>query len=85
VGLSTILITSPLAYLFTKMEYKVFEKATLIGDRQITMLQEMVQAISMIKLMASERFWFKRLKAIKEEEMSNALKIRLIQSCSQLV
>lgn len=49
------------------------------------MLQEMIQAISMIKLMASERFWFRRMKAVKEEEMSLDLKIKALQGLSSLV
>lgn len=84
-GLLTILITSPLAYFFTKLEYKMLQKGVIIADKQNSLLQEMVQAISMIKLMSSERFWYNRLRSIKEEEMHNSLKVQLISGLSSLI
>ncbi|OCF35103.1 ABC transporter ABCC.6 [Kwoniella heveanensis BCC8398] len=67
-GLLTLLITCPPAYLMARWEYKIYEKRLAIRDERVSLLQEAVQAISMIKMMATEKFWFKRISEVRRRE-----------------
>jgi ABC-type bacteriocin/lantibiotic exporter with double-glycine peptidase domain len=41
-------------------------------------MQEAIQAISMIKTMAAEKFWFTRIKTVRDKEFSKMTQARLI-------
>lgn len=79
-GLCTVLISAPVAYLLAKGQYKCCEKAAGIHDTHNGLLQEMIQAISMIKLTASERFWYKRVQAVKDEQLKNVFWEKMLES-----
>jgi ABC-type bacteriocin/lantibiotic exporter with double-glycine peptidase domain len=77
-GLSTLAITCPPAYFLTQWQYKIFEKRLTLKDEKITLMQEAIQAISMIKTMAAEKFWFTRIKTVRDKEFSKMTQARLI-------
>ncbi|KAK4686657.1 hypothetical protein P7C73_g3466, partial [Tremellales sp. Uapishka_1] len=77
-ALSSIAVTFPVAYFITRLQYKVFEKRLTVKDRKVSLMQEAIQAISMIKMMASERFWFKRIKKVRDEEYTKLIQARLL-------
>jgi hypothetical protein len=41
-------------------------------------MQEAVQAISMIKMMAAERFWFGRINEVRDREFKRLTQARLL-------
>ncbi|EIW71721.1 hypothetical protein TREMEDRAFT_67926 [Tremella mesenterica DSM 1558] len=84
-GLSTIVVTLPPAYLVTKYQYKVFEKRLEVKDEKITLMQEAIQAISMIKMMAAERWWFRRIKTVRDREFTRWIQARLLGFLSALL
>lgn len=84
-GLSTLAITLPPAYVVTKLQYKLFEKRLALSDEKLSLMQEAIQAISMIKMMAAERFWYKRIKEVREREFSKLMQARLLGTVSGLL
>jgi ABC-type bacteriocin/lantibiotic exporter with double-glycine peptidase domain len=84
-GLATLAVTLPPAYVVTKLQYKLFEKRLAISDEKLSLMQEAIQAISMIKMMAAERFWFKRVKEVREREFSKLIQARLLGTLSGLL
>lgn len=84
-GLSSMLLTVIPAYFATKFQYKLYEKRLEIRDKRVSMLQEAIQAISMIKMMAAERFWFNRLKTVRDEEFQRFIQARLIGAFSSFL
>jgi hypothetical protein len=48
-------------------------------------MQEAVQAISMIKMMATERFWYKRINKVRDQEFKYLIQARLIGFASGLL
>lgn len=77
-GLSTLLITSVPAYYMTQWEYKLFEKRLEIPDKKTGLMQEAIQSISLIKLMASERWWYARIKKVRDEEFKRLAQAKLL-------
>lgn len=84
-GLATLAITLPPAYVVTKLQYKLFEKRLALSDEKLSLMQEAIQAISMIKMMAAERFWYKRIKEVREREFSKLMQARLLGTVSGLL
>lgn len=79
------MITAPVAYFMSKLDFKLYEESTIIQDRHNVVMQEMVQAISMIRLMASEQFWFRRIKSVKDEQLNNMYKIQVVEKIASLI
>lgn len=52
------------------------------SDERVSLTQEALQMITMIKMMASERFWFNRLNNKRQEGFRLGLKARLISFLS---
>jgi ABC-type bacteriocin/lantibiotic exporter with double-glycine peptidase domain len=77
-GLSTLLITSVPAYFITQYQYKIFEKRLDVSDRKTKLMQEAIQAIGMIKMMAAERWWYRRIKTVRDEEFRRLVQARLL-------
>lgn len=77
-----MLLTGIPAYFITKIEYKIFEKRLEVKDEKISLMQEAVQAISMIKMMAAEKFWFKRIKDVRDREFAKVIQARLVGALS---
>ncbi|WVN87012.1 uncharacterized protein L203_102188 [Cryptococcus depauperatus CBS 7841] len=77
-GLSTLLLTCPPAYLLTKWEYVVFEQRLAVRDERVSLMQEAVQAISMIKMMATERFWYKRINSVRAREFKKLIQAQTL-------
>ena len=84
-GLATLILTCPPAYLITKLEYKLFEKRLSVKDEKITLMQEAIQAIPMIKMMAAEKFWFRRIKKVRDQEFTRLIQARLLGFISALL
>ena len=84
-GLATLILTLPPAYLVTKLQYKLFEKRLAISDEKLSLMQEAIQAISMIKMMAAERFWFTRIREVREREFRKLVHARLLGAISGLL
>lgn len=84
-GLSTLILTCPPAYLLTKWEYSVFEKRHAIRDERVSLMQEAVQAISMIKMMATERFWYRRINRVREREFKKLIQAQVLGYISGLL
>ncbi|WWC65637.1 uncharacterized protein I303_108257 [Kwoniella dejecticola CBS 10117] len=84
-GFATFIFTCPPAYFLTKWEYQVFEKRLAIRDERVSLMQEAIQAISMIKMMATERFWFKRISEVRKREFQKLTSATLIGFASSLL
>ncbi|KIR56525.1 ABC transporter ABCC.6 [Cryptococcus gattii Ru294] len=84
-GLSTLILTCPPAYLLTRWEYSVFEKRLAIRDERVSLMQEAVQAISMIKMMATERFWYRRINRVREREFKKLIQAQVLGYISGLL
>ncbi|WVQ75089.1 hypothetical protein IAR50_004698 [Cryptococcus sp. DSM 104548] len=84
-GLATLIITCPPAYLLTKWEYAIFEERLAVRDERVSLMQEAVQAISMIKMMATERFWYKRINKVREIEFKKLVQAQLLGYLSGLL
>ena len=84
-GMATLIITCPPAYLITKFQYNVFEKRLEVKDEKISLMQEAVQAISMIKMMAAEKFWFDRINEVRDREFKRLTQARLLGFASALL
>jgi hypothetical protein len=48
-------------------------------------MQEAVQAISMIKMMASERYWYGRINEVRDREFKRLIQARLLGALSGLL
>ncbi|WVR08252.1 hypothetical protein IAU60_005299 [Kwoniella sp. DSM 27419] len=79
-GLSTLLLTCPPSYFLTKLQYKLFRDGRAILDERIGLMQEMVQVITSIKMMATERLWFKRISDVQRRELRKAAQGQLLAS-----
>ena len=53
-----------------------------VSDEKIALMQEAVQAISMIKMMAGERFWYKRIKTVRDVQFKRMIQARLVGAMS---
>ncbi|TYJ54700.1 hypothetical protein B9479_004639 [Cryptococcus floricola] len=84
-GLATLIITCPPAYILTKWEYAIFEERLAVRDERVSLMQEAVQAISMIKMMATERFWYKRINRVREREFKKLVQAQLLGYLSGLL
>ena len=84
-GLATLAITCPPAYFIAKYQYKIFEKRLTINDERISLMQEAIQAISMIKMMAAERFWFDRINKVRNEKVKRLTQASLLGLASSLL
>jgi len=85
VGLSTLVLTFAPAYTLTKLEYKRFSAEVSIKDERISLMQEVTQAISMIKEMTLERYWFDRISKVRDREFDRLVQARLIRALSTLL
>lgn len=84
-GIASLLFTLPPTYLLSRWEYTLVNQELRLLDKRIGLMQEMVQAIQMIKMMASERFWFKRVQGVRDAEYEKFYKARLINFSSALI
>jgi len=84
-GLATIVITFPPAYILTKLEYKCFEQQLQIKDEKISLMQEAIQAISMIKMMAAEKFWYNRINKVRDRQFQKTIQANLLGTFSGLL
>lgn len=73
------------AYYITQLEYKLYEKRLEVKDEKISLMQEAIQAISMIKMMAAERFWFRRIKTVRDREFKRMIQARTLGIISGLL
>ncbi len=84
-GLATLAITFPPAYFITRLQYRIFEKRLAVKGEKISLMQEAVQAISMIKMLATERFWYKRVNEVRDREFKRLIQARLLGAVSGLL
>ena len=55
-------------FFLTRLDYRIRTKIAATCDNRMSLMQEAIQAIAMIKMMATEVFWYRRISAIKERE-----------------
>lgn len=67
------------------MEYRIFEKRLTVKDEKISLMQEAVQAISMIKMMATEKYWYGRINEVRDREFKRLIQARLLGALSGLL
>jgi ABC-type bacteriocin/lantibiotic exporter with double-glycine peptidase domain len=70
------------AYFLTRLEYTLFEKELQVKDEKVSLLQETIQAISMIKMMATERYWYGRVSSVRDREYAILIRARLVGAIS---
>lgn len=75
----------PPAYFFTRIQFKLYEKRLKISDKKSSLMQEAIQAIQMIKMMAAEKYWFDRIKDVREEEFRQAIKAQMVGFVSSIL
>jgi ABC-type bacteriocin/lantibiotic exporter with double-glycine peptidase domain len=56
-----------------------------VGDKRVSLLQEAIQTMSMIKMTASEAFWYRRLDLVRQEEFRLQFRARLLSTASGLL
>lgn len=54
-------------------------------DKRVSLVQEAIQTISMIKMTASEAFWYGRLDGFRQKEFWLQLKARLVSTVTGLL
>ncbi|WRT69478.1 uncharacterized protein IL334_006464 [Kwoniella shivajii] len=84
-GFATLIFTCPPAYFLTKKEYEVFEKRLAIRDERVGLMQEAIQAILMIKMMATEKFWFRRISEVRKREFKKLVLAQMLGYASSLL
>ncbi|WWC93054.1 uncharacterized protein L201_008018 [Kwoniella dendrophila CBS 6074] len=84
-GFATLIFTCPPAYFLTKWEYQIYEKRLTIRDERVSLMQEGIQAISMIKMMATEKFWYRRISAVRKREFNKMVLAQLMGYLSSLL
>lgn len=84
-GLATLFLTLTPAFIITRAEYKIFEKRLSVKDEKTTLMQEAIQAISMIKLMAAERFWYKRINETRSHEFRRLKQAKMLGFVSSML
>jgi ABC-type bacteriocin/lantibiotic exporter with double-glycine peptidase domain len=84
-GLATLIVAFGPAYYITQLEYKLYEQRLEVKDEKISLMQEAIQAISMIKMMAAERFWFRRIKTVRDREFKRMIQARMLGFISGLL
>ncbi|ORX37959.1 P-loop containing nucleoside triphosphate hydrolase protein [Kockovaella imperatae] len=77
-GLLTLLLTYPPAYFLTKLQYRIYETQLEIKDEKVSLMQEAIQAISMIKMTATEIVWYRRIMSVREREIAKITQARLV-------
>lgn len=80
-----LLVCSIPAYCLTKLEYRILQRITEAKDKRVTLMQEAIQAILMIKLMAAEHFWYKRIQVPRNEQFKQMTQARLVGALSGLL
>lgn len=84
-GLLMSLVIYPPAYVLSRWQYRVFQAFVAVGDKRVSLLQEAIQTISMIKMTASEVFWYGRLDVVRQEAFRLQLRSRLLSTASGLL
>jgi hypothetical protein len=84
-GVTLSLLIYPPAYLLSQWQYRIFKAFVAVGDKRVSILQGALQTISMIKMTASEAFWYKRMDRVRQEEFRLQLKSRLVSTASGLL
>ena len=84
-GVTLSLLIYPPAYILSQWQYQIFKAFVAVGDKRVSLLQEAIQTMSMIKMTASEAFWYKRLDKVRQEEFRLQLRSRLVSTASGLL
>jgi ABC-type bacteriocin/lantibiotic exporter with double-glycine peptidase domain len=84
-GVTLSLLIYPPAYILSRWQYRIFKAFVAVGDKRVSLLQEAIQTMSMIKMTASEAFWYKRLDKVRQEEFRLQLRSRLVSTASGLL
>jgi ABC-type bacteriocin/lantibiotic exporter with double-glycine peptidase domain len=75
----------PPAYLLSKWQYRMYKKKVVLADKRVSLVQEAIQTISMIKMTASEGFWYNRLDGFRQQEYWLQLKARIVGAATGLL
>ena len=60
-------------------------KVRAVMDERMSLMEEAIQAISMIKMMAAEAFWHRRIMTIRNREFSMQFKLKLLSLVTGLL
>ena len=70
IGLSVIIISSPVSGLVMKWTYKVFKKTKILRDKRIQYTNEALQGIRIIKYMSWEPQFLNKIQMARESELA---------------
>ncbi|KAL7420090.1 hypothetical protein Q5752_005055 [Cryptotrichosporon argae] len=84
-GLATVALIYPLAYLLSRWQYRLSDKQLALSDKKLGLMQEAIQAISMIKMMAAEWFWYRRISDVRNEQFRYDIYARALGTCAALL
>lgn len=84
-GFPALIFTAIPTYFISEKQYSLNRQRRAKADEIVSSLQEAIQAISMIKMMAPEAFWYRRIRQTKKEEMKLFLKAALWSNLSNFL
>jgi ABC-type multidrug transport system fused ATPase/permease subunit len=73
IGLSVIVISSPISGLVMKWTYKIFKKTKILRDKRIQYTNEALQGIRIIKYMSWESQFLKKIRMARESELASRI------------
>lgn len=62
----------------------MFAKQLKFSDQNIGLMQELIQAIQMAKITVTERFWYRRVKTVKDTETKRLVQAKAFSFISAL-
>jgi hypothetical protein len=69
----------------TRRDFRIRTKLLATRDERMSLMQEAIQAISMIKMMAAEAFWHRRIMNVRETEFGTLFKLKCLSLLSGLL
>lgn len=73
IGLSVIIVSSPISGLVMKWTYKIFKKTKILRDKRIQSTNEALQGIRIIKYMSWESQFLKKIRMARESELASRI------------
>ena len=68
-----------------RLEYRIRTKLGVVRDERMSLMQEAIQAISIIKMMAAEAFWHRRIMTVRDREFAIEFRLKLLSLISGLL
>ena len=80
-----MLIIAIPSYFLSRIQFRVRSKLLAVRDERNTLMQEAIQAISMIKMMAVELFWHRRIMTIRKVEFDTEFNLQCLSLVTGLL